>query len=405
MILSRPRTAFVRSFAFLAAVPLLLLLAATAPGSAAAQSGRAKAAAGINLLDNPGFEDGGLFNPSAWDTTVAGVPTVLFYWDGETKRSGARAASLINAGDAMPVWHNWNQMLLHAGRFAGRDLELTVWVKSSQMDGGRGYVMLQAYRDTVMNLARDEGLTREQARLKMGFKYADDPQLELGWARKYFSADLEEWTPQTVRVHVPPTTNLIVVRCGIYGSGQVWFDDARLVAVPPAAASLPVGKNLLANAGFEQPLDDWEFSMPPTAGAFIVRDSTVTHGGRWSARLSSATRPGFQTYMNACQVFNARQLSGKRVRMSGWAKLEDIIDSAYLSVYATGLYGVEGSLAGDALTGTKDWTFYSVEFDVPRNTYTVWARAGYSAGPGRVWWDDLKFEVLGPASRTTAAKP
>jgi hypothetical protein len=130
----------------------------------------------------------------------------------------------------------------------------------------------------------------------------------------------------------------------------------------------------------------------------------VAHEGRFSARMSSATKPGFQTFMNACQVFNARQLSGKRVRMTGWAKLQDVVDSAYLNIYATGLYGVDGSLAGDALTGTRDWTFYSVDFDVPKDTYTVWARAGYAAGPGMVWWDDLKFEVLGPASKSATAK-
>ena len=376
-----------------------------APAAPAAPAASAPAKSAANLLSNPGFEEGGLFSPSDWDTTVAGVPTVLFFWDSETRHGGGRSASLINAGDVMPVWHNWNKMMFHAGRFAGKDLELTVWVRSDQMDGGRGYVMLQAYRDTVINQAHDEGITRDQARTKMGYKYADDPQLELGWARQYFSGNVGEWTPKKVRLYIPPTTNLVVVRLGIYGPGQVWFDDAQLVALPAAPSALPTGKNLLANPGFEQPFDDWEFSMPPTAGAYILPDSQFVHGGRFSARLTSATRPGFQTYMNACQVFNARGLSGKRVRMSGWVKLEDLFDSAYLSVYATGLYGVEGSLAGDALTGTQDWTFYSVDFDVPKDTYTVWARAGYSAGPGKVWWDDLKFEVLGPTPKSATAKP
>ena len=87
--------------------------------------------------------------------------------------------------------------------------------------------------------------------------------------------------------------------------------------------------------------------------------------------------------MNACQVFNARNLSGNRVRLSGWGKTENLIDSAYLSVFATGMYGVDGSLAGEAFSGTRDWSFYSVEFDVPKDTYTVWARAGVQASPGK----------------------
>lgn len=380
--------------ALLAVLPAAATRVAAAPGS-----GRAG-----NLLPNPGFEDGGLFSPTDWDTTVAGVPTVLFYWDDDVKHGGERSVSIINAGDALPVWHNWNHMFLHAGHLVGRDLELTVWVRSAQMGGGRGYVMLQAYRDTVMNKARDEGTTRDEARTAMGFKYADDPQLELGWARQYFSAEHDEWTPLKVRMFVPPTTNLVLVRLGIYGSGQVWFDDAELVATAPAQAPLPLGRNLLANPGFERPLDDWEFSMPAAVGAAIVSDSSQAHSGRYSALFTAPNRPLYQTFMNVCQVFNAHNLSGRRVRMSGWARTEDIIDSAYLSIWTTGLYGIAGSLAGDALTGTNDWTFYSVEFDVPKDTYTVWARAGYQAGPGRVWWDDLKFEVLGATPRKAAAK-
>jgi hypothetical protein len=108
--------------------------------------------------------------------------------------------------------------------------------------------------------------------------------------------------------------------------------------------------------------------------------------------------------MNACQVFNARNLSGRRVRLSGWGKCEDLIDSAYLNIYGTGLYGVGGNGGAEAIFGTTDWKFCSVEFDVPKDTYTVWARAGFLAGPGRVWWDDLKFEVLGDTPRPTAAK-
>jgi hypothetical protein len=378
---------------------------ASGPGAvvptASAQTGRAAA----NQLSNPGFEEGGLFAPSDWDTTVAGLPTVLFYWDPDMKHGGARAASIVNAGDVLPIWHNWYQLLPHAGRFVGKDLELTVWTRAAQLSG-RGYIMVQCYRDTVTLVAHDKGITREEARVQMGFKFADDPQLELGWKREYFSNESMEWTPKKVRVYVPPTTNLIVVRCGIYGPGQVWFDDAVLTAEPAKPSTpFPLGKNLLANPGFERPIDDWEFSIPPTGGAAVTLDSSTAHSGRYSILLTTPQKPGFQTYMNACQVFNVRNMSGKRVRMSGWCKLENVNDtSAYLSIYATGIYGVDGSLAGDALSGTLDWTFYSCEFDVPKNTYTVWARAGYQATIGKCWWDDLKFEVIGDAQTPTGTK-
>jgi hypothetical protein len=393
--------------------PCRRALAAAAPS---APTGAAKLSP--NLLANPGFEEGGLFAPADWDTTVAGVPTVLFFWDQEMKHGGERSASIVNAGDILPVWHNWNQIVPDGGRYAGRDLDLTVWTRSAQLSG-RGYVMVQCYRDTVLVYAREKNISRDAARKELGFHYADDPQLELGWARQYFSEETSDWTERHVHVYVPPTTDLVLVRCGIYGAGQVWFDDAALTA-GPAHPPTPIvlGKNLLANPGFERPLDDWEFSMPPTPGASITTDSTVAHSGRYSVLLTGSQKAAFETFQNACQVFNARNLAGKRVRMSGWCKTEDLTStSAYLQVYATGLYGVDGSLAGNSVSGTSDWTFYSVEWDVPKNTYTVWARAGYLAAPGKCWWDDLKFEVLGDtpapvkaakpktATRASAAKP
>src|SRR5690349_6848869 len=169
-----------------------------------------------NLLSNPSFEEGGLFTPSSWDTTVAGVPTVLFYWDPDVTHGGKKAISIVNAGDVIPIWHNWNQMIPNAQKYAGKDLELSIWTRSAQLSG-RGYIMLQAYRDTVMNYAMARNMTREQARLEMGYKFADDPQLEMGWGRQYFSAESSDWTLRKVKVYVPKTTDLLVIRCGLFG--------------------------------------------------------------------------------------------------------------------------------------------------------------------------------------------
>ena len=389
-----------------------MLASALAPRPSAAAGTAGARPASENLLQNPGFETGGLLAPAGWDTTLAGLPTVLFYWDPEVHHSGSRSAAIVNAGDIMPIWHNWNQLLLHAGRLQGRDLELSVWVKSAQM-GGRGYVMLQCYRDTVTLYAKDQGLTRDRARYLMGFHLADDPQIELGWARKYFSTDLDDWTEMKVRCYVPPSTDLVAVRFGIYGSGQVWFDDAQLTAEPARPVPpYPLGRNLLANPSFEEPINDWEFSMPPTPGARIEADSTTAHSGHYSVLLTMTEKPVVQGFVNACQVFNTRALSGKRVRLSGWVKLEDLShSSAYLSVFSTGLYGSQGHPVPDAVSGTCDWTVQSMDFDVPKNSYTVWARVGYTADVGKVWWDDVKFEVLGdtpgavvPAARRRARK-
>ena len=94
-------------------------------------------------------------------------------------------------------------------------------------------------------------------------------------------------------MYVPPSTNLVIIRVGIFGSGQVWFDDAQLAVRPPASRrALPLGKNLLANPGFERPLDEWEFSMPPTPqAAIIARLDGGAHGPLLGALRRRRSRP------------------------------------------------------------------------------------------------------------------
>src|SRR4029079_13430317 len=138
----------------------------------------------------------------------AAVPTWLLYWDSDVIHVCKKAISIVNAGDVIPIWHNWNQMIPNAQKYADKDLELTVWTRSAQLSG-RGYVMVQAYRDTVMNYAIAKNMTREEARKEMGYKYADDPQLEMGWARQYFSVERSDWTQRKARRDVSPATDLI----------------------------------------------------------------------------------------------------------------------------------------------------------------------------------------------------
>jgi hypothetical protein len=373
-----------------------VLLSSLVLSAVAFQPQTADAQAGPNLLANPSFEEGGLFTPTDWDTTVAGVPTVLFYWDPDVTHGGKKALSIVNAGDMIPIWHNWNQMIPNAQKYADKDLELSVWTRSAQLSG-RGYCMVQCYRDTVMNHAIAHNMTREQARKEMGYKYADDPQLEMGWARQVLlgrelgldAAQGEGLRAADDRPHrralrpVRPGPGVVRRRLADRHAREAGGRDRAR----PQSAGEPGLRARARRVGVLDPSDAGRHHRDGLDGRAqrpLLRDDDDAA----EARLPDL--PG-----RGAGVQRAQPL-GKRVRMSGWCKLENINDtSAYLSIYATGLYGVDGSLAGDALSGTKDWTYYTVEWDVPKDSYTVWARAGYQTTLGKCWWDDLKFEVLG----------
>jgi hypothetical protein len=373
----------------------------------AGYSGRVAAAVpapaeGQNLLTNPSAEDGTLLAPTGWDSSLTQVPTARFGWDSQEAHDGKRSLYIINTGNVIPVWHNWSQTLAGVNDLGGKELTLRAWVKTRNLSG-KAYLLLQAYRDTVLIEALKRGLPRNRVRELMHIKPADDPQLEMGWVRKQVSGDHDQWTPLEVKVYVPPSTNMVFVRGGIFGVGEVWFDDFSLTASTPAPEKpFPLARNLLVDPGFEDNLDSWELSLPPLEGLRVELDGQVTHSGTQSVRFESQRHPPFQLFSHVCQVFNTRALSGKRVRMSGWIKTDHLdAGSAFFSVVATGQYGSFRPVIPDGVSGTRDWTFQSYECDIPRDTYTVWARAAYTTSEGKVWFDDVKFEVLGDA---TAAK-
>lgn len=362
----------------------------------------AHAADAENLLRNGSAEAGTLVSPTGWDTTLSDLPTVRFAWDAGTAHGGGRSLYVLNTSDVIPLWHNWSQTLLGVNELGGKELTLRAWVKTGAVTG-KAYLLLQAYRDTVLLEAAKAGMPRLQKRQEMNIKPVDDPQLELGWSRKQISGDHPEWTPLEVRLYIPPSTNVVIVRGGLLGIGEAWFDDFSLTPGPARPERpFPLGKNLLADPGFEGNLDEWDFSMPPVEGLRIRADA-VAHSGLQACLIESQRRWRMEMWSHVFQVFNTRTLSGKRVRLSGWYKTQDLKNTfACFSVYATGMYGTFHPVVSNAWSGTSDWTFATYEIDIPANTYTVWVRAVLNTGAGKVWFDDLKFEVLGDSSRPAA---
>ena len=374
---------------------LTLALAAAAPCAAAGPSGE--------LLLNPGFEDSletHPWMPSAWDTSLTTLPTVFFGRDTFLAHGGRYAVSVANTSTLVPAWHNWSQTVLVGPESWGKDLVFSVWTRSNGLQG-RAYILLQAYRDTVGKMTKIWGIPRDLAGKRLNINKLDDPLIDLGWKRAYFSDPETDWVRREVRVFVPRSTNVIYARCGLVGTGQVIFDDAslRLEVARPAPAP-PLHTNLLADPGFEGDGNDWEYSMPPYPGQRIDRDTTLAHSGRACIRYTSSDAGYIQARVGACQVLG-RGLAGKRVRLSAWVKTDSLRGSmTYARIYCNSLSsGMVQSEPGQSLSSTTDWTQVAFEMDVPPDAVEVWAWFAYNVpATGTVWYDDASLEVLGPAS-------
>jgi len=379
-----------------------LLLALLMPGPAGA---------GANLLTNSGFETtlpGHPWMAAGWDTSWSSLPTVFFGRDTLSAHEGHYAVHVANVSMLLPLWHNWSQGLVVGPETWNKDLVFTAWTRSNGVQG-RGYVLLQAYRDTVGKMGKIWGVSRDTSRRRMGMNLGDDPYVYLGAQREYFSDVETGWVRRQVRVFVPPSTNFIVVRCGLFGTGQVMFDDLSLTAetaLPPA--ELPVGVNLLKDPGFEGTGDAWEYSLPPYDEMRVDRDTTVVHSGRASVRFTGGTMGMVKTRAGVAQVIGNRGLAGKKLRLTGWVKCDSLMSQAYVKIYCTTLAGDQDIGAPRLIGNTTPWTKLDMEMQVPGDAYQVWAWLLYNApADGIVYFDDASLEIVGggPAAKPAKSTP
>lgn len=382
-----------------------LVLAVCALATFVATSQAAAPAKGRNLLGNPGFErgfPGADWMPASWDTSDAGIPTVFFGRDTMGAHGGQWCVNIANTSTVFPMAHNWSQTLIVGKEAWNQTARFSIWTRTNGLQG-RAYVLIQAYRDSASKMSRVWGVDRDEARRRLNIKRLDDPSIDLGWDRLQFNEPQTDWVKREVSVYVPYGVNVIFVRAGIFGTGQLMLDDASLTleSAPPLAAA-PKG-NLFADPGFEAGGLDWEWVIPPFEGARVDLDSTYAHGGRYSMRVEkmrdglSATRSG------VTQSLPARALAGKRVRLSGWFKGDSLRGTAYLEVFAHTPTGPRRSPVFEMLGNTFDWTRLQIEYDVPADAQTIWPWL-YIPAPfeGTVWLDDAELEVIGPASTPPA---
>jgi len=132
-------------------------------------------------------------------------------------------------------------------------------------------------------------------------------------------------------------------------------------------------------------------------------DPSVTHNGHAAATIQSNSNRihGFGTMMQSCQP---GKYLGKRVRMTGYIKSEDVkgwtgmwfrIDEA----------GSKKPLSFDNMydrhiSGTTDWKKCEIILNVPDNASNL-AYGVLVSGKGKVWFDDIKFEIVDDNIPTT----
>ncbi len=172
---------------------------------------------------------------------------------------------------------------------------------------------------------------------------------------------------------------------------------ASVLTVNQAANFSTLGANTFA--------DGWFLAGTAPQNYETGTDQVVTHDGKSSGYLSSTvpSSEGFGTWM---QMFKADDYRGKRLRLSAYVKAENVIDWAGLWMRIDGpeneVLGFD-NMQNRPIGGTVDWQQVVIILDVPQNSVDI-AFGILLQGVGRVWIDNVQFEVVGQDVSTTQLK-
>lgn len=144
-------------------------------------------------------------------------------------------------------------------------------------------------------------------------------------------------------------------------------------------------------------------SKPNSYSMGIDKDSS--QNGKNVATIKSVKKKikGFGTLMQIC---SSEKFEGKRVKMTGLMKTENVEEWAGLWFRVDGGFS---SLAFDnmhdgksdrSVKGTTDWKEYSIVLDVPENAFQL-AFGALLSGKGQIWFDKIKFEIVDKSVPTT----
>jgi hypothetical protein len=148
--------------------------------------------------------------------------------------------------------------------------------------------------------------------------------------------------------------------------------------------------------------------MPWMAGStnpddyVIDIDDTVAHTGKASGHIKSQDSANGLGFASLVQNIVENSYLGKRVRLSGYVKTDQVKGSAGLWMRVDGPNQVMSidNMHDRSILGTTDWQQYYIVLDVPSDSTGI-AFGALLEGTGEVWIDDLQLEVVGTDMPTT----
>jgi hypothetical protein len=140
-------------------------------------------------------------------------------------------------------------------------------------------------------------------------------------------------------------------------------------------------------------------SAPKSYDIGIVKDANRNGNVAYLKSIKSVKNK-FGTIM---QSFSSENYNGKRIKLTGFIKSEDIEDWAgmWLRVDGHNKHSVAfDNMQDRPIKATTPWTKYEIVLDVPENSKSI-SYGVLLSEEGSVWLDDLSFTIVENGVKTT----
>lgn len=157
----------------------------------------------------------------------------------------------------------------------------------------------------------------------------------------------------------------------------------------------------------DKPPNGWSKSGSDPANYEIFVDTNIRRSGKASASIKA--KPTFEKkqFTTIAQAIKADNFRGKRIRLSGYIKTENV------AIYAGMWMRVDSAemekmlefdnMGNRPIKGTTDWKRYEVVLDVSAEAQQISFGVNLEES-GQVWIDDLKLEIVGQDTAKTTLK-
>jgi hypothetical protein len=146
---------------------------------------------------------------------------------------------------------------------------------------------------------------------------------------------------------------------------------------------------------------DWHAAGSKPESYDMGLDKTGGRDGNPCATIQSKDKKikGFGTLM---QGASPNKYLGKRVRMTGYIKSADVVDWAgmWFRVDKDASSIAFDNMETRSLKGNNDWKKYEIVLDIAGDASQL-AYGVLLSGTGKVWFDDIQFEIVGKEVPTT----